>query len=127
MASLRELARRQNALREVNERIHELGWRDDGAVQSGYVCECSRPDCTETVELATQVYEAVRSVPVRFVLVPGHAQPDVERIVEQHAAYVIVDNIGEAAELARTADPRSTRPERPAAPRARPERDTASG
>src|ERR1051326_1679551 len=127
MASLRELARRQNALREVNERIHELGWHDDGAPQPGYVCECSRPDCTETIELPPQVYEAVRSVPVRFVLLPGHGRPDVEQIVEEHANYVIVENIGAAAELARTADPRSTRPERPAAPPAQPERDTASG
>ena len=115
---LGERARRQNVMREVNERIARLRWAQSDGEQIGYVCECSLPDCTETIELSWQTYEAVRSVSVRFVLLPGHERHDVERIVEQGSGVLIVDNIGEAAELAQVADPRSTHREGPGASRA---------
>ena len=43
-----------------------------------------------------------------FLLLPGHDQAGVERVVERHGDYLVVENIGEAAEIARAADPRAT-------------------
>ena len=39
---------------------------------------------------------------------PGHVQPDVERVIEQHRVYWVVEKFGEAAEVAEETDPRSS-------------------
>jgi hypothetical protein len=49
-----------------------------------------RDHCLEQVRLTRAEYEAVRADPARFAVVPGHEKPDVERVVEQHAGYFVV-------------------------------------
>ena len=104
---VRELALRQNVMREVNERIHRLRWAPADGDQIGYVCECSLVECAETIPLDGAAYEGVRASPVRFLLLPGHESPQVERIVERRRAYTVVENVGEAAEVARGDTPAS--------------------
>jgi hypothetical protein len=106
--TVKALAVRQNVLREANERISRLRWTQADGETIGYLCECSRVDCAETIALDADAYGAVRASPLRFLLLPGHDQAGVERVVEYHADYVVVENIGEAAEIARAADPRAT-------------------
>ena len=106
---LRELAERQNLLREVNERINALGWDEQTGEPAGFVCECSRADCWQSLELSRSAYEAVRASPIRFALIPGHQFEQVERVVEDNQAYLVVENIGKAAEIAELADPRTDR------------------
>jgi hypothetical protein len=110
--TVKALAVRQNVLREANERISRLRWTQADGETIGYLCECSRVDCAETIALDADAYDAVRASPLRFLLLPGHDQAGVERVVEHHADYVVVENIGEAAEIARAADPRA-KPESP--------------
>ena len=105
---LGERARRQNVMREVNERIARLRWAQSDGEQIGYVCECSLVDCAETVALDVDAYEAVRASPLRFILRPGHECSEVERIIERRLGYSIVENIGEAVEIARGFDLRAT-------------------
>jgi hypothetical protein len=38
----------------------------------------------------------------------GHECSEVEQVVERYDGYTVVENIGEAAEIARSADPRAT-------------------
>jgi hypothetical protein len=38
---------------------------------------------------------------------PGHEFPEFERIVEENEEYIIVEKFGEAAEVAKSLDPRS--------------------
>ena len=104
----RELAVRQNVLREANERINRLRWTQAPGEKIGYLCECSRVDCAETVSLDADAYHAVRASPLRFLLLQGHDQAAVECVVERHGDYVVVENLGEAAEIARVAGPRAT-------------------
>lgn len=106
--TVKELAVRQNVLREANERINRLRWTQAPEDKIGYLCECSQVDCAETVALDADAYDAVRASPIRFLLLPGHDQAAVERVVERHGDYVVVENLGEAAEIARSADPRAT-------------------
>ena len=106
--TVKELVVRQNVLREANERINRLRWTQAHGEKTGYLCECSRVDCAETIALDADAYDAVRASPLRFLLLPGHDQPGVERVVERHGDYLVVENIGEAAEIARAADPRAT-------------------
>jgi hypothetical protein len=104
----RELAVRQNVLREANERINRLRCTQAPGEKIGYLCECSRVDCAETVSLDADTYDAARASPLPFLLLQGHDQAAVECVVERHGDYVVVENVGEAAEIARVADPRAT-------------------
>ena len=100
-STVAELALRQNVMRGVNERIDRLRWAQSDGEQIGYVCECSLVDCTETVAMNADAYEALRASPLRFVLRPGHECSEVERVVERQLGYTVVENVGEAAEIAR--------------------------
>ena len=106
--NLADLAVRQNVMREVNERIHRLRWAQTESEGIAYLCECSLVECATTVLLGAAEYDAVRASPVRFLLVPGHERREVERVVERHADYTVVENVGEAAAIARDADPRAS-------------------
>jgi hypothetical protein len=92
-------AKNEALLREVNERIHEVGERlqvlpEDNALD--FRCECGRPDCDGYVSMPAADYERVRSDNDRFVLVPGHEDPEIERVVERAERYVVVDKRPEA-------------------------------
>jgi hypothetical protein len=104
------LARNEALYREVNERIAELAEEfSEGEVRNpvGFVCECAAADCAEPIELTLAEYEAIRAEPTRFAVVPGHERLEIERVVERHAAYLVVEKREEdAAEVARETDPR---------------------
>ena len=93
-------------IREVNERIEELGATSD-LEQIGFVCECGAPSCVEHVQLELREYEAVRSNAQHFLTLPGHDTPEIERVIMRHERYQIVEkDEGEPAELAVETDPR---------------------
>lgn len=80
--------------REVNERIRhvatdifDLGDRE----QLWIVCECLRLSCSERVELRAEAYRRVRESPARFIVVPGHEEPGLERVVEEQPGYRVVE------------------------------------
>ena len=93
------LAKNEALLREVNERIREVGERfqvlpDDELLD--FRCECGRPECDSPVAMTTAEYEQVRSDNDRFAVVPGHEDGAIERVVERNGRYVIVDKRPEA-------------------------------
>jgi hypothetical protein len=93
----------QVLFREVNERIDELNeaFRDFSAYGS-WVCECANETCVERIELTLAEYGGVRAVPERFAVKPGesHVWPDIERVVEKHDRYWVVEKTGDAARIA---------------------------
>jgi hypothetical protein len=99
----KEHARTQSLFREVNERIDQLAL--GGAIE--FICECSNPECTETIRMVRCDYEAIRGHSARFPILPGHEQPDVERIVEESEGYVVVEKIELAKTVAEKLDPRA--------------------
>jgi hypothetical protein len=103
-------ARTQNAFREVNEAITEVGWtfglgEEDGQPME-VMCECGRPHCFARIELSAAAYDAIRSDGAHFVLVAGHEVGAVEHVVYRTATYVVAQNHGQAEAIARDADPR---------------------
>ena len=56
--------------------------------------------------MSVEAYEAVRASPRRFLVLEGHETPEVERVVERHPAYVVVEKLDEAARVAEETDPR---------------------
>lgn len=103
----RRLAQNEVTFREVNERIQENAdsrGRDEHVYE--YLCECSNSDCTLRLELTAAAYEGVRSNSTHFVVAPGHELPDIEAVVERLDGYQVVAKQGDAAQLARRANPR---------------------
>jgi hypothetical protein len=101
-------ARNEALFRRVNERLEDINASFSSvADHSEFVCECADAECVERIQLTLSAYEAVRSVPTRFVVKPRHVLPANERVVEEHKGYVVVEKIGHAGERALRLDERT--------------------
>jgi hypothetical protein len=76
--------------RDVNERIAESAERFD-AEETDFVCECADPNCTDRVSASLAEYEQVRAEPTTFLVVPGHEEGDIERVVSDRGRFRMVD------------------------------------
>jgi hypothetical protein len=94
-------ARNEALFREVNENVARLeDLHDTTGIEPRFVCECADPDCVERITLSRDTYRHVREDPRHFVLRPGHEDPQLERVVERHSDYLIVEKFGEAGQIA---------------------------
>ena len=95
--------------REVNDRIKGLAklfhWGKPDPLD--LVCECRNSTCVQRIEMSQAAYEAVRAKETHFALYPGHADPDIERVISSHPGYEVVAKKGPAADVARKLSPRS--------------------
>jgi hypothetical protein len=101
------LAKNESVFREVSERIAEAAKRTLVLPDAEFLCECGRPDCLERVIVPLDEYESLRTHADRFVLVFGHEQPEVDRVIDIGDDYVVVEKVGKAGEVAEELDPRS--------------------
>jgi hypothetical protein len=102
------VARNETLFREVNERIKQVNASLATVEQTDFLCECGDESCTEPVSLSMAEYEAVRAEPTRFVVVPGHAVPDMEQVVTSNRRYaVVVKTDPDAVRIGEDEDPRS--------------------
>jgi hypothetical protein len=89
-------AQNEEAFRTINSRI------DEGAQQHGvdaplpFHCECDDPSCVGKIEIRPADYERIVAHRYQFLLIPGHDDSAVERVVERHADYIVAEKIGEA-------------------------------
>jgi hypothetical protein len=72
--------------RAVNERIHELS---NGVAEYDCVCECGDEHCVQVLRLTADEYQALRSDPMVFAVVPGH-DDDVGAALARTDRYVFV-------------------------------------
>jgi hypothetical protein len=89
-------------LREVNDRIEDVGERlsvlpNDGRLD--FRCECGRGGCTTMISMSVREYEHLRSDNDRFAVAPGHEDDEIERVVERTERYWIVDKRAQAEPL----------------------------
>src|SRR5213592_41846 len=101
------IAHNEILFREVNERIEKLQAGEGSEGRFDFLCECGEKECIAAVSLTLAEYEALRSDPTQFVVVPGHTDPSIEQAVQSGERYTIVRKKGEAAEVAERHDPRS--------------------
>jgi hypothetical protein len=79
-----------------------------GKGDSPFLCECGSESCFEQISLTREQYEAVRSHPARFFVVPGHEDLTAgEVVVKELNRYFIVEKQGAEAELVERSDPRA--------------------
>jgi len=93
----RRIADNERRFRVFNEAVREAGRQLQAAPR--FSCECGDEGCTLPVNITAEDYQRVRSVDRWFVVLPEHERLDVERVVERHDAYLIVQKIGEGAEI----------------------------
>jgi hypothetical protein len=84
--------------RQLNER--KAQWIEDGLPTAGFRCECVKLHCGSRFRLSQEHWEEARSRSDRFVVAPGHVDPDVEVVVERHPAFWLVEKRGDAKEIA---------------------------
>jgi hypothetical protein len=106
---MRRGARERNEalFRQVNERIEDLTTAlkpDDEPME--ILCECDDPECLEKVSATPAEYEAIRAIATQFVVLPGHEDPGVERVVQQAERFLVVEKEGQAARDAEEDDAR---------------------
>lgn len=101
------LAKNEELFRNVNERIETLSRtvaEDDSMME--YLCECDRPDCYDRVKATRSEYEAVRAESTHFIVLPGHEDARVERVVFSNERFLTVEKQGAAGREAEESDPR---------------------
>lgn len=89
-------ARNEEAFRDINARIEEGAQQHDVDTPLPFHCECDDAACVEKIDIRPSDYERIVAHRYRFVLIPGHEDASVERVVEQGETYVVAEKIGEA-------------------------------
>jgi hypothetical protein len=56
-----------------------------------FYCECSDLSCTERIGLTLQQYQRLHARNDRFIIAVGHQSSTVERIVNSHEGYLVVE------------------------------------
>ncbi|HUQ23391.1 MAG TPA: hypothetical protein VM049_10310 [Gaiellaceae bacterium] len=101
------MAQNEALFREVNERIETAAHSLGPDIPYDFLCECANADCTFRLSLPLAIYEAVRSDPRQFVVLPLHYTPQVEELVLQEETHWVVLKTGEAGDYVARLDPRS--------------------
>lgn len=99
---LERIAKNEAVLRAVNRELEqaeeEAGGTADQLIEG--LCECGRQGCSGVLTLTVTEYESVHSQNDRFIVLRGHENPEIERVVEERESYLVVDKFGEAEEIA---------------------------
>jgi hypothetical protein len=104
----RKIGLNESVFRSVNEDLEELASRTGRGSMLDLICECGRGECAERIEMPRARYEALRSDPLAFAVVPGHEQLEVEDVTEREVGFTVVRKRAPAAvEVARETDPRA--------------------
>ena len=101
-ARTERIGRNEDLFRKVNDQIEGVN-EAFGTITGtmSLLCECGKLECIEQIELTVDAYRELRADPTRFAVKPGHELSDVERVVERHEHYFVVQKAeGDAAKLA---------------------------
>jgi hypothetical protein len=92
----RRAARNEELIREVNRQIDEGAKLHEVTSPMPVHCECAQTMCLEKIDVDPRSYEPILHERYRFIVVPAHVEPRVERVVEEHETFVVVEKVGEA-------------------------------
>jgi hypothetical protein len=90
-------ATNQALFRDINNKLRDLHpLRSEDVV--GFLCECGAGGCMTTISIPLAKYAEIRSHPRRFITLPGHHHPEVERVVEDHGGWTVVEAFSDVAD-----------------------------
>jgi hypothetical protein len=94
-------ARNEAMFRTVNRELEQATREAGGGPgdQLEVLCECGDEGCSAMVTLTLSEYEEIHRQPDRFVVLPGHENPEIERVMARKDRYLVVDKFGEAEEI----------------------------
>ena len=102
------MAKNEALFRDVNERVKRIdaaqGVPEDELWD--FLCECGDGACLARVSMTIREYERVRASSVQFLVVPGHEETEVERVLEVTRRYAIVEKKPGEQTIALERDPR---------------------
>jgi hypothetical protein len=105
--SAAQRAENESTFRRANEDLEQKAQAlSFGEQPTPFLCECENPRCTDVILLARSDYEAVRSDPRRFFIVPGHDVPE-DQLVEERDGFHVIEKTGEEGRLVEEQNPRS--------------------
>ena len=91
--------------REIERVAESLGEQADDTID--VICECGQPTCEELLSLTISEYDEVHRQRDRFVVVPGHVDAQLERVVRSGDRFVVVDKFGAAEAVAEAEERRA--------------------
>src|SRR3954453_13635626 len=74
-------AKNDELFRDVNRNIARLEERFGHTRTLELICECEGVGCHDGLEIDSAAYADVRSSPLRFVVLPGHEDLQIEQVV----------------------------------------------
>lgn len=93
----RRLVENEVIFRQVNQDIdgflHDMDAQK--ILKAPFYCECSNLECSERIELSAAEYEKIHRNAKRFIVIPGHENPKIEKIVEPRKRYFIIEKLTE--------------------------------
>jgi hypothetical protein len=103
------VGRNESLFREINERLEGLNETFSVLTEKiEFVCECGEISCIERFPMDKAQYERLRADPTTFAVKPGHEMLDVESVVGEAEAYLVVQkHPGVPAAVAESDDPRN--------------------
>lgn len=101
------IAENEALFRRVNEQLMAAEEPIQPDERLLFMCECGDPGCTDFVGMTAEEYEAIRHDPRWFIVLPGHEELWVERVLDRRNGYVVVEKELPAAALAEDLDPRA--------------------
>ena len=101
------IAKNESIFRIGNERMADWEERHRGGERERYLCECADRECREKVELTHSQYEYVRSNSRWFVVIPGHEVPDVEKVIDRHDGWFLIQKDAKVSDIVEATDPRN--------------------
>jgi len=96
-------ARNQALFRAINDELRGTSGANTRNALT-IACECADVDCVETIDIDVEEYKDIRLNPTHFAVLAGHIYPEVERVLAERPAYVVVEKMGDAARVAAAAD-----------------------
>jgi hypothetical protein len=97
----------ESLFRDVNERIAESAKVFEPEATQ-FVCECADAGCSHRLDATLDEYEAIRADGATFLLAPGHADRDIERVVADRGRFQIVEKVQRTVrDTVRRLDPRA--------------------
>ena len=95
--------------RTVNEKVKDLNETFQTFTETfEVVCECGKAECLDQITIAATAYNDVRADAALFIVVPGHADAEVEAVVEEKDHYEVVrKREGPQKRIVEATDPRS--------------------
>ena len=89
------LVKNEESFRDYNNRRMQVEpvEPDDDDERIPFVCECGNFECIQALVVTAAEFSDAHSAPNRFIVLPEHVFPDVERVVSSHDGYQVVEKL----------------------------------